>query len=132
MLGLLDHSPDMFLDEIQDQLFHQHGIDISLATISRTLKRLGISSKKVCNDASQTANPFHNHALSFPKLQQNVAKKPDVNFAGKLAKSLQSASSLQTKVLSTFSRLIARTDGPSKVHVLTSHANSYGERGKHL
>jgi transposase len=88
MLGLLDHSPDMFLDEIQDQLFHQHGIDISLATISRTLKRLGISSKKVCNDPPQTSNPFHNHTFSFPKLQQNVVKKPGVNFAGKLAKSL--------------------------------------------
>jgi hypothetical protein len=78
----------MFLDEIQDQLFHQHGIVISLATISHTLKGLGISSKKVCNDAPQTSNPFHNHAFSFPKLQRNVAKKPGINFTGKLAKSL--------------------------------------------
>ena len=85
---VLDHSPNMFLDEIQDQLFHQHGIDISIATISCTLKRLGISSKKVCNDAPQTSNPFHNHAFSFPKLQRNVAKKPGINFTGKLAKSL--------------------------------------------
>ena len=104
MLGLLDHSPDMFLDEIQDQLFHQHGIDISLATISRTLKRLGISSKKVCNCASQAAYSLYNHTLSFPKLLPSVARKPGVNFTGKLAKSLQSTLSLQTKVPSTFSR----------------------------
>src|ERR1700683_2489058 len=131
MLGLLDHSPDMFLDEIQDQLFHQHGIDISLATISRTLKRLGISSKKVRNYASQAAYSLYNHTLSFPKQLPSVARKPGVNFAGKLAKSLHSALSLQTKVPSTFSRLIAQTDGLSKVCRLASLANLCEERGKH-
>lgn len=47
MLALIEHSPDMFLDEIQDELHEQHGLDISLSTIWRTLKRLGIESKKV-------------------------------------------------------------------------------------
>jgi hypothetical protein len=47
MLALLEHSPDLYLDEIQDQLYVQHTIDVSLATICRTLKRLGFSSKKV-------------------------------------------------------------------------------------
>jgi transposase len=46
MLGLLEHSPDIYLDEIQEELFAQHNIDISLSTICRTLKRLGMSSKK--------------------------------------------------------------------------------------
>jgi hypothetical protein len=47
MLGLLEHSPDLYLDEIQEQLLDQHDCDISLAAIWRTLKRLGIGSKKV-------------------------------------------------------------------------------------
>lgn len=47
MLALIDHTPDIFLDEIQDHLFIEHDIDVSLATICRTLHRLGISSKKV-------------------------------------------------------------------------------------
>lgn len=47
MLALLDHSPDIYLDEIQAQLSEMHGLDVSLATIYRTLKRLGIGSKKV-------------------------------------------------------------------------------------
>lgn len=47
MLALLEHSPDLYLDELQDQLQVQHDIDVSLATIGRTLKRLGIGSKKV-------------------------------------------------------------------------------------
>jgi arginine repressor len=47
MLALLEHSPDIYLDEIQEQLQEQHNFTASLNTISRTLKRLGISSKKV-------------------------------------------------------------------------------------
>ncbi|KAJ7346093.1 hypothetical protein DFH08DRAFT_701525 [Mycena albidolilacea] len=46
VLALLDHTPDMFLDEIQEALFIQHDIDVSLATICRTFRRLGISSKR--------------------------------------------------------------------------------------
>ena len=131
MLGLLDHSPDMFLDEIQDQQFHLHGIDISLATISHTLKRLGISLKKVRNDGSLIAYQFYEYTLSFPKLLPSVVRKPGVNFAGKLARSLQSALSLQMKVLSIFSRCIVQMDGPSKVCMLTSPANSCEEHGRH-
>jgi hypothetical protein len=47
MLALLEHSPDLYLDEIQEQLIDQHDMDISLSTLWRTLKRLGISSKSV-------------------------------------------------------------------------------------
>jgi transposase len=47
MLALIDHTPDIYLDEIQEQLFLQHDLDVSLSTISRTMKRLGLSSKKV-------------------------------------------------------------------------------------
>ncbi|KAJ7658916.1 hypothetical protein B0H17DRAFT_883702, partial [Mycena rosella] len=46
MLALLDHTPNAYLDEIQEQLYLQHEIDVSLGTICRTLKPLGISSKK--------------------------------------------------------------------------------------
>jgi transposase len=47
MLALIEHTPDIYLDEIQEELREQHGLTVSLATIWRTLKRLGISSKKV-------------------------------------------------------------------------------------
>jgi transposase len=55
MLALLEHSPDIFLDEIQEQLFSLHDLDISLSTIWRTLKRLGIISKKVNYSPSHRA-----------------------------------------------------------------------------
>jgi hypothetical protein len=48
MLAMLEHSPDLYLDKIQEQLSAVHALKLSLKTISRTLKRLGIISKKVC------------------------------------------------------------------------------------
>ncbi|KAH7910153.1 hypothetical protein BJ138DRAFT_974421, partial [Hygrophoropsis aurantiaca] len=53
MLGLLEHSPDLYLDELQDQLFVLHGLDVSLAIIARTLKQLGITSKAISCVASE-------------------------------------------------------------------------------
>lgn len=47
MLGLLERCPDMYLNEIQEQLEEQNNVVVSLATIYRTLHRLGITSKKV-------------------------------------------------------------------------------------
>jgi len=44
---LINHSPDIYLDEIQHDLQEQHKIMVSLSTIWRSLKRLGITSKKV-------------------------------------------------------------------------------------
>ena len=47
MLGLLEQCPDMYLDEIQEQLEEQNNVVVSLAMIYRTLHHLGITSKKV-------------------------------------------------------------------------------------
>ena len=47
MLALIEHSPDIYLDEIQEQLLERHDVKLTLYSILRTLKRLGMSSKKV-------------------------------------------------------------------------------------
>ncbi|KAJ3719075.1 hypothetical protein DFJ43DRAFT_980572, partial [Lentinula guzmanii] len=47
LVALLEHSPDILLDELQSELSTQYGIDVSLATMTRTLTRLGYSRKKV-------------------------------------------------------------------------------------
>jgi hypothetical protein len=47
MFGLLEHSPDLYLDEIQEEMWVKHAIDVSISTVCRTLKRLGMTSKKV-------------------------------------------------------------------------------------
>ena len=48
MLALIEQSPDIYLDEIQEGLQELHDIEISLSSIWRTLRRLGMSAKKVC------------------------------------------------------------------------------------
>ncbi|KAJ7122386.1 hypothetical protein C8R44DRAFT_544890, partial [Mycena epipterygia] len=53
MLGMLEHSPDLYLDEIQEQLSVVHGLELCLRTISRTLKRLGMTSKKLSKPAAE-------------------------------------------------------------------------------
>ncbi len=58
MLALVEHSPDIYLDEIQGQLLELHNIKVSLSSICRTLKWLGMSSKKVCNRASSNSTKY--------------------------------------------------------------------------
>ena len=48
VLALLEHTPDLYLDEIQLQLYELHGVKISVKALSCTLERMGVSSKKVC------------------------------------------------------------------------------------
>ncbi|KAJ7782937.1 hypothetical protein B0H16DRAFT_1263261, partial [Mycena metata] len=52
------HTPDIYLDEIQEQLFTQHDLDVSLATICRTLHRLGIGSKKASERCAEARRDF--------------------------------------------------------------------------
>ncbi|KAJ7303475.1 hypothetical protein DFH08DRAFT_722169 [Mycena albidolilacea] len=66
MLALLEHTPNMYLDEIQEQLYNQHDVDTSLATLSRTLSRLGISSKKLSPQAAERcANARHDFIMEI-------------------------------------------------------------------
>jgi hypothetical protein len=45
---LLDSDPNLYLNKIPEQLMDQHNISVSLSTIQRMLRLLGITSKKVC------------------------------------------------------------------------------------
>ncbi|KAJ7206849.1 hypothetical protein GGX14DRAFT_333961, partial [Mycena pura] len=53
VLGLLRSNPDYYLDEIKAQLLAVYDIEVSLMTIWRTLKYLGLSKKKVSRNASE-------------------------------------------------------------------------------
>src|SRR5882672_2128483 len=48
ILALLDRDPDIYLDEIAEQLMEQCNVSVSLSTVQRMLKLLGITTKKVC------------------------------------------------------------------------------------
>ncbi|KIJ10235.1 hypothetical protein PAXINDRAFT_157674 [Paxillus involutus ATCC 200175] len=53
MLALLEHSPDLYLDEIQEQLNSLHSLDVLIATIWRTLRRLGLTNKQLSRTAAE-------------------------------------------------------------------------------
>ena len=44
---VVKHRPSIYLDELKEQLLLQCNVHISLATISRVLKKLGITRKAV-------------------------------------------------------------------------------------
>ncbi|KAF8591388.1 Homeodomain-like protein, partial [Ramaria rubella] len=46
LLALLEQHPDIYLDELAEELNEQHGVSVSLVTIQRMLKLLGITTKK--------------------------------------------------------------------------------------
>jgi hypothetical protein len=43
----IERQPDIFLTEMQDQLQEICGVDISISTISRTIRRRGFTRKKI-------------------------------------------------------------------------------------
>ncbi|KAF8580924.1 hypothetical protein K439DRAFT_1355624 [Ramaria rubella] len=51
MFTLLEQRPAIYLDGIQDELGWQYDISVSLATICRMLKRLGMTSKQLSKAA---------------------------------------------------------------------------------
>ncbi|KAF8572915.1 hypothetical protein K439DRAFT_1625441 [Ramaria rubella] len=53
MLALVDQQPDIYLDEIAEELIEQHGVSISLATIQRTMKLLSITTKRLSKAAAE-------------------------------------------------------------------------------
>ncbi|KAJ7145426.1 Homeodomain-like protein [Mycena crocata] len=56
--GVVRHSSDVYLDELQEMLEDKRGTAVSEATIWRCLKRCGFTMKKVCS-----IGPLFEHAL---------------------------------------------------------------------
>ncbi|KAH7903724.1 hypothetical protein BJ138DRAFT_974977, partial [Hygrophoropsis aurantiaca] len=49
----LDANPSLYLDELQDQLLQARNVNVSIATICRSLRRLSLTRKHVAVTASQ-------------------------------------------------------------------------------
>ena len=49
--SILQARPVLYLDEVQTTLFENRGVDVCLATISRTLQRLALANKQVTREA---------------------------------------------------------------------------------
>ncbi|KAF8888944.1 hypothetical protein CPB84DRAFT_1623949, partial [Gymnopilus junonius] len=75
MLGLLEHSPDLYLDEIQEQLEEQHGVETSLSTISKMLKCLGMHDFMII-----TMNLTHSSSFWLSKVAQEHSEEAQCAF----------------------------------------------------
>jgi transposase len=51
--SLLDDNPAIYLDEIQDELYAARQVDVSIATLSRTIRRLAYSHKSISKAAAE-------------------------------------------------------------------------------
>ncbi|OJA14195.1 hypothetical protein AZE42_13503 [Rhizopogon vesiculosus] len=51
--SLLDASPSLFLNKIQEHLVEAQDVEVSIATLSRTLRRLAITHKRASKTASE-------------------------------------------------------------------------------
>jgi len=53
LLGTIRQSPDLYLDELQEMMAVSCGIDVSRATVWRTLRRAGFTMKKITRVAAE-------------------------------------------------------------------------------
>lgn len=51
ILSLLAADPTLYLDEIQDRLINNRGVDVSIATVARAIRRMNITNKAVAREA---------------------------------------------------------------------------------
>lgn len=127
MVALIEQTPDIYLDEIQEYLSVQHDIDVSLATISRTLHRLGYGSKKVCSFCSLSV--WAKLSYSYWNKLRNVAPMHAMISSCRSATNLGNILSAQMSLPSIFWPRIVKTDGPWKGFVLASGAALFVEQG---
>jgi len=60
LLALLERKPDIYLDELAERLMEQKNVEVSLATIQRSLKMLGITTKKLSKIAAERCEVIRN------------------------------------------------------------------------
>ncbi|KAH7074323.1 hypothetical protein BKA62DRAFT_628588 [Auriculariales sp. MPI-PUGE-AT-0066] len=57
VIGLLRHTPDLYLDEIKEELWQRHGIGVSLSTLHKELKELELTRKLLSKRAYEISVP---------------------------------------------------------------------------
>ncbi|KAG2153839.1 hypothetical protein DEU56DRAFT_717545, partial [Suillus clintonianus] len=57
--SILDANPSLFLDEIQEQLLEARNVEVSIATLSRSLRRLAIMHKQTSKAAAERNELLH-------------------------------------------------------------------------
>ncbi|KAF5355376.1 hypothetical protein D9757_014591 [Collybiopsis confluens] len=53
VLSILKDNPTLYLDEIQDMMWYNQSVNISISTLSRNLREMAMSHKKISYQALQ-------------------------------------------------------------------------------
>lgn len=56
LLGTIQKAPDLYLDELQEMLAQSCGVEVSCATVWRTLQRAGFTMKKITRVAAERSS----------------------------------------------------------------------------
>jgi hypothetical protein len=83
---LVEQSPDLYLDEIQEQLLAVHNVDTSLATISCTLHHLGYSSKRICLFLFQSKLSHSSHLRQLSRVAAECCEEACLDYLMKISK----------------------------------------------
>ena len=63
---LIDQYPELYLDELSDWIYFRTGETYSIPTLSRCLRKIGLSIKKVCNILATYLLEYASRFLSIP------------------------------------------------------------------
>jgi hypothetical protein len=72
MIALIDRNPDIYIDEIADQLYTLHNVEVSLPTVYRAMKEVGFAHKKVDFFIGPNSQPLKLTTNSFQRLRSSV------------------------------------------------------------
>jgi hypothetical protein len=75
LLKTVKDAPDLYLDELREELKLATGVSASIPTVWRTLRRVGYTMKKVCN---VVLNPFAFNLLRYTTQLTRVALERSV------------------------------------------------------
>jgi len=111
--AFIEEDPHVYRDEMVDFLAEEFDVDVSLTTISRTLKKKRISRKKVSFSPSFIASRFFYFVanFSFKELQENAQSWSDMTGSCSYQNGVGSNSCSLMKLPSTRGLLIASLDG---------------------
>ncbi|KAH7065995.1 hypothetical protein BKA62DRAFT_592101, partial [Auriculariales sp. MPI-PUGE-AT-0066] len=55
IIGLVSHSPELFLEEVKCELWDRHRVSVSLSTLYRTMKELDLTFKGLSKRAAEAS-----------------------------------------------------------------------------
>jgi hypothetical protein len=73
MIALIERNPDIYIDEIANQLYTMHNVDVSLPTVYRAMREVGFEHKKV-----DLLMQIHTPCTDYQQLSKTAVERCEV------------------------------------------------------